>query len=271
MSISTTLHDIIQKSFSVEGVYPNITKSSLDVLLQDLTTKPIIQNFYLKEVVTTLALDTVIDERTIEVASATGIIAGKYIVMFSTVLNKVMFCNVLSVSGTTITIDTPIDSIYESGTIISVGDKNIVANGSVTPVVYSLRSTSEQTLLNFHVTRIILVSKTSSVGDMSMFGDIAGGLTNGIVLRKVDGKNENIFNAKTNGNLMNIMYDFDILSAVNPRQGQNGFKGRMTFAGQNKMGVAVKLAPGEDLELVVQDDLSSLDGFVIIAEGHLSE
>jgi hypothetical protein len=109
---------------------------------------------------------------------------------------------------------------------------------------------------------------TTGAVDLSKFGDIAGGITNGIVMRKVDGTYRNIFNVKTNGEMAGIMFDFDILSAQNVNQGQNGFNGRLTFAGQSKVGVTIRLAPGEDLQLLVRDDLTDLDLLEIVAEGH---
>jgi hypothetical protein len=43
----------------------------------------------------------------------------------------------------------------------------------------------------------------------------------------------------------------------------------MTFGGEEKMGTVVRVGPGEDLEWVVQDDLSSLLNFQNVAEGAL--
>ena len=88
-------------------------------------------------------------------------------------------------------------------------------------------------------------------------------------MRKVDGEQRNIFNAKTNGELANLMYDFDIEAATNPQQGQDGFTGRMTFGGQSKMGVVIRLGQGEDLQMLIQDNLSSLEILEIICEGHI--
>lgn len=62
------------------------------------------------------------------------------------------------------------------------------------------------------------------------------------------------------------MFDFDIQSAIG--QQQDGFTGRLTFGGQSKMGVVIRLNQGEDLQMLVQDDLSTLDSLSIICEGH---
>ena len=106
---------------------------------------------------------------------------------------------------------------------------------------------------------------TSSAVDLSQFGNIAGGLLRGIVIRRVDGEYQNVLNAKTNGDLKNIMFDFDI--EVTSGSQQDGFTGRLTFAGQNKMGAVIRIGADEDLQIVIQDDLTSLTSFTVIAEG----
>ena len=63
------------------------------------------------------------------------------------------------------------------------------------------------------------------------------------------------------------MYDLNIYEAA--KQGANGFIARLTFAGQDKMGVAIRLAINEDMEIIVQDDLSSLLKLTVVAEGSI--
>ena len=96
-----------------------------------------------------------------------------------------------------------------------------------------------------------------------------GGLTNGIVLRVVNGRTWNIWDVHLNAEFANLAYDYQTFLATNPAQGVNGLAVRYTFAGQDKHGVAVRLEPGDSLQLVIQDDLSDLVSFRIIAEGHI--
>jgi len=62
-----------------------------------------------------------------------------------------------------------------------------------------------------------------------------------------------------------MMYDFNIETASGNQQ--DGFTGRLTFAGQNKMGAVIRIGSNEDLQVVIQDDLTSLSLFKMIAEG----
>lgn len=65
------------------------------------------------------------------------------------------------------------------------------------------------------------------------------------------------------------MYDFTVYEASNPSQGIDGFCGRLTFGGQSKLGVVLRVGPDENLQLIVQDDLSYLVDFEIMLEGHV--
>ena len=103
--------------------------------------------------------------------------------------------------------------------------------------------------------------------DDSKFANITGGLTNGLVFRRVDGDTRNVFNVKTNGDIANICYD--LAYADQGKNGLNGVRARISFAGQDKHGVALRLAPGDALQFLVQDDLTSIDIFRIVAQGHI--
>ena len=100
-----------------------------------------------------------------------------------------------------------------------------------------------------------------------LFGDLAK-LINGIVLRRNNGTVDNIFNIKTNGELNNLCYDVSFYRATNP-SGVNGIGARMTFGGQSKHGVVIRLDPGESLQLLIRDDLSDLLTFRLVAQGHV--
>jgi hypothetical protein len=64
------------------------------------------------------------------------------------------------------------------------------------------------------------------------------------------------------------MFDFNLFLATNP-QGVNGLVGRLTYAGQAKHGVTLRFGPNEGLEFIIQDNLTALVKFRIMAQGHL--
>ena len=98
--------------------------------------------------------------------------------------------------------------------------------------------------------------------DLSKFGDIVGGITRGVQIRRVDGTYQNIVNFKTNGDMNNIMYDLTIQAAKGSQQ--DGLTARFTMSA---LGAVVRIGEGEDLQIIIQDDLTSLGSFTMIAEG----
>jgi len=240
------------------------------VNLQDQTSPILIVPFHTTTNSTTLATSaTAIDDMSFNVASTTGFVAGAYVTIYSTTSDRwYQGHQVGAVAGSTVTIDTPIDFTFQIGDKVSVGSSDLAVDGSSTSVTYTLRDPAPVGLdITGDITRIILVMECASACSWAEFGDLAA-LTNGLVLRRVDGVTQNIFNVKSNKDLANIMYDMDILVAAGPAL-VDGVKGRLTFGGQNKLGVVVRLAEGEDLEIIIQDNLSALTTFQIYAEGHI--
>ena len=66
------------------------------------------------------------------------------------------------------------------------------------------------------------------------------------------------YNKLPNVELAGLLFHFEIFAATNPQQGEDGFLARMTFAGQDNIGVAIRLPIGEDLEFLVQDNLTAI-------------
>jgi hypothetical protein len=242
---------------------------SIPVTMQDQHTPAIISPLFRTLATTTLSDPFPVEATEIFVTSGTGIVVGSHLVLTDPTSGAFHICDATAVDGLVIGIDTPLAFPFTAGSNIEVGTHNIgLANGTPgSPVLYHAR-VSTGAPISFDVTRVMFLAETTGVGDLSQFGDLTA-LANGIVLRKNngDGTFQSIFNAKSNGDMKGMMFDFDILSATNPQQGQNGFAGRLTFAGQNKMGVTIRLEPGTDLELLVQDNLTGLETFRIIAEG----
>lgn len=247
------------------------TRNHLDVVLNDSTTPIVIVKFNKVTNSTTLASEVGQDERVIEVVSATGISIGSYIILFNPVIERFSFFFCTAVAGTTVTLDGWTDTTYPAGTYVDVATTDMTVDGSSTRQIFGLRGTGAPPGVDIKVdiTRIIVECHSTAVGDMGDFGDIAGGVANGLFLRRHDGTFENIFNVKTNGELAGITMDWVPYTATNPNQGVNGFVSRLTFSGQDKLGVVVRLPVGEDLEFVLSDNFSSLVKLEITAEGSL--
>jgi hypothetical protein len=242
-----------------------------NVVLADQVTRPIIAKFNQVQNSTTLAAAASKGDTTIQVTSATGFVDGRYIILFNPTSKNFVFCEqVGAASGTTITLDCPLDNDYAAGTFVDAATTNLGVNGSSTPQTFGLRGTGAPPGVDIKadITRIIFKCIAATAVDLTKFGDLAK-LTRGLLLRRRDGTFLNIFNVKDNGEIAGIAYDWNPEASTNPVQGVDGFYARLTFAGQNKIGVAIRLPLGEDLEFIVQDNLSGLTLLEVVAEGHI--
>lgn len=215
---------------------------------------------------TTLAVTGAIDDTTINVTDGTGFVIGKYLSLYNVTANRFYVGYITEVATNIISLDTPLDFAFPAGTFVTGGETNMAVDGSVTPKVFALRNTEQVIGTSAHLARIIFKGITASLGVFTEFGDLPA-LAKGIVLRKKDGVFRNILNAKSNEQMKELMYDFEIIAGTGP-QDPDGFSGRFTFT---KLGPFVELAPGEDLQLIIQDDLTGLTELEMMVEGHLKD
>lgn len=247
----------------------NVIGTDLDVAVQDQTTPALI--IKMNKITNETTLATAVEKFTyfLDVASITGISVGSYLIMFTATTNKFYKGSVVAIVGNVLEMDTQLDSDFPIGSIINIGITNMNVNGAVTPQIFGVRglATPENIAITFDITRIIITCLATSAVDLSKFGDLTK-LTRGIALRKRNGNTINIFTAKSNVELEGLTLDWKPFAATNPAQGQDGFSCRLTFAGQDKLGIVQRLAPGEDLEMIIQDNLTGLIFLEVVAEGH---
>lgn len=252
----------------LDGAYP------LPVLLSDQTTPPL-QLYFAQSnsTVTTLSTAAILYGTSVVVVNAAIFSAGDKIVIISS-LGRFFSATVLSVVSTTINFDTPLDFAFSPLTseVISQDIEMNVVGSLGSPEVFKIRggTGSIDVPITIDITRLIGYMITDGAPDLSKFGDLTA-LTNGLVLRESNGIISNIHNVKTNGDIVNLCFDQNVYLAANPGQGLNGLGWRMTFAGQSKHGVALRLGPDQSLDYIVQDDLSDLVTFRIVAEGHITD
>lgn len=248
----------------------SIWRAKQDAALQDQHTDAIIAYFNKVTNSTTLASPATSGDKTITLTSTTGTANGKYIILFSPALIRfTTFFQIGAAVGNVITLDGPMDAEYPAGTYVDIADIDMSVDGSGTTQVFGLRGIGVPPGIEseMDVTRLIFQCQTSSPVTLGLFGNISE-LTNGLHLRKRNGIDDtnNILNFKTNNDIANAMYDLEIFQ---PKHGINGFSSRLTFGGQSKIGVVIRLCIGEDLEFHIQDDLLAINRLVIIAEGHI--
>jgi len=168
---------------------------------------------------------------------------------------------VTNVATNVITVDTPIDFLFPSGSIGLIINTNMNVDGSVTPRIFKLQAGLTPILIR----RIIMTMTDQTSMDDAKFGGITA-LSNGVIFRVVDSFQKSIFNFKTNGDWRQWGYDLDY--ADKAPAGFYGVSSRITFGGKEKHGMVLKLSGTDELQIVVQDDLTGLDTFRISAQGN---
>jgi hypothetical protein len=245
---------------------PTESNGAVPVNIQDQHTLALDLNFLRSLNATTLTSDASPDDRVLNVTSVTDIAAGT-VIGLGAGTGAFYFGTVVSVSTLALTMDTLIDSEFLSAsTVVIVADKhlNTVAGSAATPIIYQIGPIGPAIVVD--ITRIMGTIIDDVAMDDGKFGGIDA-LTNGIALRLNNGVISNHWNAKTNGDLGLICFD----SAYTDKApaGENGFRFRNTYAGPSKHGVTLRLMAGEILEILIQDDLTGLTDFQMMAQGHV--
>ena len=193
---------------------------------------------------TTLSANASIDDTTITLTSTTGFEDGVYVGIFKPLQNRFYFGEELgAVSGSVVTLDTPLDYAFESGDTVVPFTRDLNVNGSTTSQAFAVAGGGATSTLVVDICRIMIHMDTDSAPVLSDWGDITNGLDNGVVLRRVDGMTHNIFNVKTNAEMKQLCYDMDVDTAIG--QGQDGISFRYSFGGNDKHGIAIRLDPGD--------------------------
>lgn len=215
---------------------------------------------------TTLTTDTAEGDYAISCTTGHGLIALDHLTMFDTVTQRGYTGEVVSVAGdNTVNLDRAINAVFPSATtVVQEETPELNVNGAITRQTFTVDA---PLLGELDITRLLFQMTTTGAPTYNLFGDLTA-LTRGVQLRGLDGQISNHWNVKSNAELANLMFDFNIYLSTHP-QGVNGLAGRLTYAGQSKHGVTLRISPGESLEIIIQDDLSSLLSFRIIACGHL--
>lgn len=212
---------------------------------------------------TTLASAASIFDRTVEVFDPTGISVGSYLIIFNASAVRVFNCVVTDLSlSPVLGIDRPVDFAFPAGSNLDVTTTYMNIDGSISEQVFGVRGPYAPTAIpeavNLNALRLACIADTANV-DLNHFGDLAA-LTNGMLLRKRVGADEyrNIFTVKSNGEILTAFGSWTPYLETNPVQGVNGFIATLHINGDENHGVAEHLGPGDDLELVFNEDLSGL-------------
>ena len=238
-----------------------------DIRVLDQTSQSIDFFFGRLDTLTTLAAQADPEDKTLTLTSATGFVDGTRLGIFSADDPDVIYLGdqIGAPAGNVVAVDSPIDQTLPVTSAVAGVTTNMAVDGSSTTQVFQIGPVGAGSTSVVDITRIMGHLLDSTAMDDGKFGGISA-LTNGVVLRKNDGVMKNLWNVKTNADLELICFDFNYSDKA--PGGQFGANFRNTFGGQGAHGVVLELLPGEYLEVLIQDDLTGLDEFRMMAQGH---
>lgn len=217
---------------------------------------------------TSLFVVAAVDAKTVTLVSGHGSVAGNLLVL--TYLRNIYVGEILNVATDVITLDNPINFAYPTDSTVLKADREMKVDGSSTSVIFSFAPPIETIDPSvWSITRLMFTMICDSLPDDGLFGNTAK-LTNGltfrikrdsdVILQKSNFKDNSDFAAET--------YDVEYTTRSVPA-GSYGMRCRYSFGGDDKHGNPIVLdgAVGDSLEIIVQDDLTSLTQFRVIAQG----
>ena len=245
---------------------PIESNGAVPINIQDQTSRALDLKFLLSQGQDTLSVQADPEDTTITLTDSTGFVDGNVIGIFCPCGDFFFGTQIGAPSGNIVTLDTPIDVIYEVGSNVIRATDNMAVDGSLTTQVFQIGPVGATAETEVDITRLMGYLEDATAMDEAKFGGITA-LTNGIVLRVNDTVITNIWNIKSNGDFGLICFDTEYTTKA--PAGVFGFRFRNTYAGQDKHGVTIRLYPGDKLELLVQDDLTDLLQFNMMAQGHV--
>ena len=216
-------------------------------------------------VTSTIAVPVDAGDISLELADATGFNIGGVVEIHDTVRETTFPIITALPGGNVITLDRPLDFGYSIGDGVDVIHTDLKTEiGTLAAPISHVITPPEGVIWN--IERIILTMVHGTAGADDKFGDLLA-LTNGVVIRaNINGQFGSFTNWKTNGDIRRDMYD---VSYSDKAGGPAGFgtSGRGSF---NRIGVTLRLNGdvGDYLEVLVQDDLTDLNSFLINGQGH---
>lgn len=247
---------------------------ALNVDIQDRETELIDLHFYTNGTTRSFFSTVTAGSRSATIATGSGISVGDYIIVSegTRFYDGIVLTKAITPPEDDFTFDTPFDFAFTTAAVIAPGLENLNQDGSVTPIIAFVSPQNLQDGVGFHITRIMISITDETAMDDGIFGGGAA-LTNGIVVRTIrDGEFHNLFNAKTNGDLAAHAYDLTYASKP-PAGSGHGLRWRRTFGGQSKGGsvVALSSTTNDQIQIVIQDNLTGLVTFTAVAQGHVEE
>lgn len=244
---------------------PKESNGAVAINIQDQNTPIVSSHFHCSCALFSLVNDLSIGDTSFTAVEGHGIIVGNMIYFKQNGRRTEFECT--AVDTNIITLDGPVDYAYTTDAKSTKADHDLSVAGSLAvPKVFHITPPSG---VKWDIVKIQLFISDETVMDDGKFGGMTA-LTNGVQLRQKNGAYYNIFNFKTNGD---IAEHFDTPPSYSDKApaGEYGLRAKRTFGGASGTGVTIRLDGDTDdeMQLLIQDDLTELLHFHIVAQGHV--
>jgi hypothetical protein len=181
-------------------------------------------------------------------------------------LQEIGLLSITVINVNAITLDRPITNDYPIGTPVCEVTSNMAVTGTLAaPVSFKI---APPDLTVWQITRYLLSIVDNSTMDDGLFGSLPS-LTNGVTLRATTtaGRTVSFGNWKNNGDIKLDMYDVEYSDKA--PAGEYGLRGRWTFTKAEVISEIDGSDPLQNMEILIQDDLSDLTSFKMRAQGRV--
>lgn len=214
---------------------------------------------------TTLTIAASKGDTTLTLVSNANFVIGEIAHIFAP--SGLVVSVVTALPASAITLADPIPEDIPIGTGVEPRTTEMAVNGSVTPQIFDIHIPTNGAYSQINAIRIVFQCLTATAPELSDFGDITSGLARGLLVRYEPDPLKsmaarNFWSIRTNGELVALAFDWQPFSGLG--QSQNGFSSRYTWGGLDKHNASLPLTGADQLQLVVQDDLTSLQSLRVI-------
>lgn len=221
---------------------------------------------------TTISTATAAGDYQVSIADTTGFAVNDYIHINTSSIETTHPRITAVTPGTpgTITLDRRLDKAHSVGDEIVKAIIDMALTGQAgtmaSPQIYFAGPPAGEV---WHITRLLFAIEHGTAGDLGLFGNLAA-LTNGVVARTyVSGEYKTLTNWKKSADMKIDMYDVEFDS----RSGGGGAYGTSARGTFTNAGAVVRLDGdlGDQIQIMVQDDITALDFFAMKVQGHPEE
>ena len=258
---------------NVNIVSPLEENGAIPVNSQDQTTRPfdIRVNQILDDSTYLLSVSPVINSYNLTLNTVVGLSVGDNIAFLEQNGNPELYLgNIESILVNTITLNNPVPYNFNpSIASVFTFDNDLTVDGSTTTQIFSITNFFNQEIdivrFLFHCTDNVVMHDGLFCGNIE--------LNRGVTLRKklLDGTYINYWTIKNNGDWAQLTYDVSYSDKGKPPDSTYGFTTRLTYGGQSKHGVVIRLKKGESIEFLIQDDLTGISTSNLMVEGHFTQ